>query len=91
MAISFTYCGAASSRSAPSLFKATGARVDVADGAASSALAAAGFYRIVASTSSYVLISTTATNGTGGEHFPAGHAEVRFLTIGDKIGCSAGA
>lgn len=91
MAISYTYCGAFTGKKAPALPKAQAARVDVADAAASSALTASGWYRIAASTSSYVLISSTATNGTGGEHFPAGHVEVRWIDAGDKIGCSAGA
>ena len=75
----------------PALKKPTGARVDVADAAASSALVASGLYRIAASTTSYVLISSTATNGTGGFHMPAGTVEVLHIEAGDKIGCSAGA
>lgn len=91
MAISYTYCGENLIRNGPVLPKATGARVDVANAAASSALTASGYYRIVASTTSYVLISATASDGTGGEHYPAGHVEVRWIASGDKIGCSAGA
>lgn len=96
MAISYTFHGSRvarqdDGRTPDALLKATGGRVDVADGAASSALSSSGWYRIAASTTSYVLISSTATNGTGGEHFPAGHVDVRWIDSGDKIGCSAGA
>lgn len=96
MAISYTFHGDSVARQRdgeplPGLYKATGARVDVANSAVSSALATAGWYRIVASTSSYVLISSTATDGTGGEHIPAGAEVVRWIEAGDKIGCSAGA
>lgn len=91
MAISYTFCGDNLIRGGPVLPGAPGARVDVANGAASAALTASGYYRIAASTSSYVLISSAATDGTGGEHFPAGHVEVRRIASGDKIGCSAGA
>lgn len=96
MAISFTFHGPnraadASGQKADGLGKALGNRVDVADSAASSALVAEGWYRIVASTTSYVRIASDATNGTNGEHFPAGQVEVRYLAAGDKIGVSAGA
>lgn len=96
MAVSYTYHGAyrgedASGHRADALRKAVGARVDVADAAVSAALTATGWYRICASTTSYVLIDSEATDGTGGEHFPAGAAEVRWIAAGDKIGCSAGA
>ncbi len=96
MAISYTHHGdklaaASTGETGQALNEATGARVDVANGAASSALTKDGWYRIAASTSSYVLVSSAATDGTGGEHFPAGHVEVRWINSGDKIGCSAGA
>lgn len=96
MAISYTCHGPsvvreASNHAQPALYKATGARVDVANAAVSSALTETGWYRIVASTTSYVLISSSATNGTGGEHIPAGGEIVRWIYAGDKIGCSAGA
>ena len=91
MAISFTYHGErraadASGHVADTLNKQIGNRVDVADGAASSALTKSGWYRIVASSSSYVLIDSGATNGTNGGHFPAGWGEVRWIEAGDKIG-----
>lgn len=96
MAISFTYHGGyraedSSGHRADALRKPLGIRTAVADAAASSTLTASGWYRIAASTSSYVLISSEATNGTGGEHFPAGSVEVRWIDAGEKIGCSTGA
>jgi hypothetical protein len=96
MAISYTYHGARvarqeDGRTPDALLKSIGARVDVADAAASAALGATGWYRIAASTTSYVLISDAATNGTGGFHMPAGSVEVLHIEAGDKIGCSAGA
>ena len=95
MAISYTYHGQkraeqASGQAADTLGKAEGTRTDVADGAASSALTKDGWYQIVASTTSYVLIDASAANGTGGEHFPAGVTRVRWIEAGNKIGCSAG-
>lgn len=96
MAISYTYHGTGKVRQgdgerADALYKPTGARVDVANSAASSALTDSGWYRIAASTTSYVLISSTATNGTGGFHMPAGAVDYLWIDSGDKIGCSAGA
>lgn len=90
MAISYTYHGFDTVGKLPALRKG-GTRVDVADGAAGATLTASGWYRIAASSTSYVLISASATNGTGGEHFPAGHVDTRWIDSGDKIGCSAGA
>ncbi len=94
MAVSFAFHGAnraadASGQKADGLTKALASRVDVADGAASSALAADGWYRIAAHTASYVLISASATDGTNGEYWPAGQVETYFLEEGDKIGVSA--
>jgi hypothetical protein len=96
MAISFTFHTARAAENETgetlqALKKPTGARVDVADAAVSSALATSGLYRIVASTTSYVLISSAATNGTGGFHLPAGSDIVMRIEAGEKIGCSAGA
>lgn len=96
MAVSYTYHGTSraedeSGQRADALRVQTGTRVDVADSAASSALTSTGWYRIATSTSSYVLISSGATDGTGGFHMPAGTVEVHWITSGNKIGCSAGA
>ena len=96
MAVSYTYHGTRKVRQddgekADALLKPEAARTDVADAAASSALTSSGWYRISASTTSYVLISSSATNGTGGFHMPAGTVEVMWINSGDKIGCSAGA
>lgn len=96
MAVSYTYHGTsrgedASGARADALRKPTGARVDVANAAASSALASTGWYRIAASSTSYVLISSGATDGTGGFHMPSGCVDVIWIEAGDKIGCSAGA
>lgn len=96
MAISYTFHGdsVAQQRDGmllPGLNKAQDNRVDVADAAVSAALTEAGWYRIVASTTSYVRIDSAATNGTNGEHVPAGGEIVRWIEAGDKIGCSAGA
>lgn len=89
MAISFTYHGEYKANKADALLKATGNRTDIADAAASSALSSTGWYRLAASTDSYVLIDSAATDGTNGEYFPAGHVEVRWIVSGDKIGVSA--
>jgi len=96
MAVSFTYHGVSrgedgSGARADALRKPEGTRTDVADAAVSGALTSTGWYRIAASTTSYVLISSAATNGTGGFHMPAGCVDVIWIAAGDKIGCSAGA
>lgn len=92
MAISFTPHGDNLSACVPeALRKPSGARVAVADGAASIALTATGFYRITASTTSYVAVGSAVTDGANGAHFPAGASEVWWLDAGEKIGCSAGA
>lgn len=91
MAISYTYHGKDIANGGPALMKPIGNRVDVADAAASSALTLTGWYRIAASTTSYVLIDDAATDGTNGMHIPAGIVEVFWIVAGDKIGCSAGA
>jgi len=86
MAISFTRVEVGSRDVAgPS----AGAAVAVANGAVSTALTQNGYYRIVATTASLVLFSASATDGTGGEHWPEGHVEVRALSAGLKIGVSA--
>lgn len=96
MAISYTYHGTGKVRQgdgerADALYKPTGARVDVANAAVSGALADTGWYRIAASTTSYVLISNAASDGTGGFHMPANAVDYFWIDSGDKIGCSAGA
>lgn len=91
MAISFTLHGGDHNAPTPeALRKPSTDRVDVADAAVSSALTIPGFYRIAASTTSYVAVGSAVTNGTNGAHFPAGHVEVWWIGAGDKIGCSAG-
>lgn len=96
MAISFTFHGQrraadATGAATDGFGKALAARTAVADAAASTALAASGWYRIVASTASYVLIDAAAANGTNGEHWPASHVDWRWIEAGQKIGCSSAA
>lgn len=89
MSIVFTYHGD-SLQVGPTLPAQADTAVSVADGAASSAMDEAGLCRIASETASLVRISPSAIDGTGGEYWPAGHVEVRYLAAGDKIGVSAG-
>lgn len=94
MAINIAYHGMFLARGgeghlAPAVGKPVSAPTDVADGAASSALATEGWVRIAASTDSLVAFGSAVTNGTNGEYFPQGAVEFRYLKAGDKIGVSA--
>lgn len=94
MSLRYTYHGNFEPRAADSWRSGTlpgqaGDAVVVADGAASAALAQAGYYRIVATGYSLIRIAADAANGVGGEYWPADHIEVRYLAAGQKIGVSA--
>lgn len=94
MSVRYTYHGRINPRSGDARLSGvlpgqTGNAVVVADGAASVALASAGYYRIMATSYSLVKIASDAADGTNGEYWPADHCEVRYLAAGQKIGVSA--
>jgi hypothetical protein len=65
----------------------TAAAISVADAAVSAALEE-GIYRIVAVTASIVRIG--AAVATGGENWPVGTIEYRWVSSGQQIACAAG-
>jgi hypothetical protein len=95
MAISYTFHGPnrareGSGHGADGLGPSIGNAVAVADGAASAALPATGWYRIKAIDASLLQYGAAVTNGDSGEVWDAGEKEARYLPAGIKIGVSAG-